>query len=103
MKRKNVYTFIDSQNLNLGVRSQGWQLDFARLRIYLADKYNVSGDGDFYCLIEYLDQKNKLLKILVPNKKYSSLLRRFRSYIVHVGDFRSKIEKERGINLRTEP
>ncbi len=160
-KTIKTYAFIDSQNLNLGVRSQGWRLDFARFRIYLKDKYRVkkvflfigfilrnkelyefltkagytliykpvieskrhaktkgnvdaelvlhamiefphydkaiivSGDGDFHCLIEYLDQKKKLLKVLVPNKKYSSLLRRFRNYIVHIGDFRSKLEKER--------
>lgn len=160
-RKQTVYAFIDSQNLNLGVRSQGWQLDFARFRRYLSDKYTVrkaflfigfipknkglyqflkesgymmiykpvieskrlpkktkgnvdaelvlhtmiefrrynkaiivSGDGDFHCLIEYLDQKKKLLKVLVPNRKYSSLLRRFRNYIVHVGDFRTKIEKK---------
>ncbi len=36
-----VYAFIDSQNLNLGVLSQGWKLDFKRFRVYLKDKYNV--------------------------------------------------------------
>ncbi len=35
------YAFIDSQNLNLGVREQGWKLDFKRLRVYLSDKYKV--------------------------------------------------------------
>lgn len=39
---KVVYAFIDSQNLNLGVKSQGWTLDFAKFRRYLTDKYNVS-------------------------------------------------------------
>lgn len=135
-KKTRVYAFIDSHNLNLGVRSQGWQLDFVRFRIYLKDKYTVtkaflfigyipknkklyqfleqsgyiliykpvveskhsrvktkgnvdaelvlhtmiefshydkaiivSGDGDFYCLAEYLDKKKKLAKIIVPNKK----------------------------------
>jgi uncharacterized LabA/DUF88 family protein len=155
-----TFAFIDSQNLNLGVRSQGWKLDFAKFRKYLADKYKVekaflfigfiednqllytrlqeagyicvfkptlrtsqhkkikvkgnvdaelvlhsmieypnynkaiiiSGDGDFHCLIEYLDQKSKLLKIIVPNKYYSSLLRGFRHYIVHVVDFKKKVE-----------
>lgn len=38
----NNYAFIDSQNLNLGVRSQGWVLDFARFRVYLRDKYRVT-------------------------------------------------------------
>ncbi len=40
-KTQKVYAFIDSQNLNLGVRSQGWQLDFQRFRVYLKDKYKV--------------------------------------------------------------
>jgi len=34
----------------------------------------VSGDGDFYCLVDYLRKKNKLLKLMIPNKhKYSFL------------------------------
>jgi uncharacterized LabA/DUF88 family protein len=37
----------------------------------------VSGDGDFYPLIEYLKKKGKLHKIITPNKKYSSLLLKF--------------------------
>ncbi len=37
----------------------------------------VSGDGDFYPLIEYLKKKGKLLKIITPNKRYSSLLLKF--------------------------
>lgn len=41
-QRVNNYAFIDSQNLNLGVLSQGWTLDFARFRVYLKDKYGVS-------------------------------------------------------------
>lgn len=152
-KSEIIYAFIDSQNLNLGVMSQGWKLDFARFRVYLRDKYKVvnaflfigylptnqklytylqsagyilifkpvlevnirnnrkvvkikgnvdaelvlhtmieypnfskavivSGDGDFYCLIEYLEDKKKLEKIIVPNEKYSSLLRKYSSYIV---------------------
>ena len=35
----------------------------------------VSGDGDFYCLAEYLIGQNKFKKVLVPNQfSYSSLL-----------------------------
>lgn len=41
-KEQTVYAFIDSQNLNLGVRDQGWRLDFSRFRVYLKDKYKVS-------------------------------------------------------------
>ena len=160
-KKDKIYAFIDSQNLNLGVRSQGWQLDFERFRIYLKNKYNVqkaflfigfipnnnslyeslkrvgykiifkptvkgkkkgvngvkgnvdaelvlhsmiefpnydkaiivSGDGDFYCLAEYLDKKRKFLKIIVPNTKYSSLLRKFAGFIVAVDLFKDKVRR----------
>lgn len=40
-KKKTVYAFIDSQNLNLGVQSQGWKLDWSKFRQYLRNKYNV--------------------------------------------------------------
>lgn len=160
-KNEIVYAFIDSQNLNLGVRSQGWVLDFKKFRKYLKDQYNVSqavlflgyvegneklysnlrsfgykiifkptlklndrkrfkikgnvdaelvlhavdmkeeydkaiivsGDGDFYCLIEYLKKINKLLKVVAPNRKYSSLLRKFSDSILLVSDIRDKVEK----------
>jgi uncharacterized LabA/DUF88 family protein len=36
-----TYAFIDSQNLNLGVRSQGWHIDYRRLRLYLKNRYDV--------------------------------------------------------------
>lgn len=158
-KKEAVYAFIDSQNLNLGVRSQGWILDFAKFRVYLEDKYKVSkaflfigfipqniklysfleksgykliykpvvesnkksklvkgnvdaelvlhamiefpkyhkaiivsGDGDFYCLAEYLKNKNKLGRIIAPNKYYSSLLRKFSKYIVNVAQFKNKVK-----------
>jgi len=153
------YAFIDSQNLNLGIKSKGWRLDFKKFRIYLKNKYDVekaylflgyipgnerlysnlkgfgyilifkpvleykervkgnvdaelvlhcileipnyrkaiivSGDGDFYCLIEYLERKGKLLKILVPTKQYSSLLRKFNkdNYIVRIDLLRLALEK----------
>lgn len=162
-RQKPIYAFIDSQNLNLGVRSQGWKLDFSKFRKLLSDRYQitkaflfigfiieqqplyddlkkagytmifkptithnikgvpetkgnvdaelvlhsmiqfphyskaviVSGDGDFHCLIEYLNSKRKLYKILVPNSKYSSLLRRFARYITQIQLFRQKIQLSR--------
>ena len=37
----------------------------------------VTGDGDFYCLIEYLRNQGKLFALLVPNFfKYSGLLKK---------------------------
>ncbi len=41
----------------------------------------VSGDGDFYCLHEYLEKNKKLLGIIIPNiKSESSLLKRFQKH-----------------------
>lgn len=37
-----VFAFIDSQNLNLGIKSCGWTLDFRKFRLYLKNKYSVS-------------------------------------------------------------
>lgn len=160
IKKNTVYAFIDSQNLNLGVQSQGWKLDFAKFRVFLKDKYKVSkaflfigfipknknlysflekskykliykpvvelnskskpvkgnvdaelvlhtmiqfpnyqkaiivsGDGDFYCLAEYLESKNKVEKIIVPNRHYSSLLRKFGKYIVNIMSFKDKVRQ----------
>jgi uncharacterized LabA/DUF88 family protein len=52
----------------------------------------VSGDGDFHCLIEYLAEKKKLLHVVVPNKRYSKLLRRFTKYIVRFDFLKAKLE-----------
>lgn len=169
-----TYAFIDSQNLNLGVRSQGWKLDWKKFRQYLRNKYNVTkaylfigqvagneslytflqecgyvlifkptlnkrvkgeevikgnvdaelvlhsmiqyknyqkaiivtGDGDFHCLIEYLEEKGKLLKILAPTRHYSSLLRKFNQehYIVRIDLLKSSLAlKKTGIRGRSKP
>lgn len=55
----------------------------------------VSGDGDFYCLIDYLIDQRKLETILIPNmKKYSALLKidKFFHYRTFVSNLRDKIE-----------
>ena len=62
-----------------------------------ADSYDVAiivtGDGDFHCLIEYLDEVKKLEKIVIPNKKkYSSLLRKYSNYFDFVSVNRKKLE-----------
>ena len=41
-KPGNNYAFIDSQNLNLAIRDQGWRLDWQRFRVYLEEKYGVT-------------------------------------------------------------
>lgn len=48
----------------------------------------VSGDGDFYCLVEYFIGKDKLKKVLVPNMcGYSCLLNRLSSPENNILDF----------------
>ena len=174
MKSANNFAFIDSQNLNLGVRSQGWRLDWRKFRQYLRNKYRVSktylfigqvvgneslyaslqaadyilifkptleyrkqgeirikgnvdaelvlhsmiqyksydkaiivsGDGDFHCLVEYLEGKGKLLKILAPTNRYSSLLRKFnrQNLIIRIDLLRNSLEqKTTGIRGRSKP
>lgn len=39
--KENNYAFIDSQNLNLSIKEQGWSLSFSRFRRYLEEKYDV--------------------------------------------------------------
>ena len=51
----------------------------------------VSGDGDFYGLVEYLAQQNKLLNVLAPNWQYSSLLKPFESHIVRLDQMRRQL------------
>ncbi|MDP3730307.1 MAG: NYN domain-containing protein [Candidatus Omnitrophota bacterium] len=161
IEKCNNFAFIDSQNLNLSIRSQGWVLDFKRFRVYLKDKYGitkaflfigyvstnqnlyislqqdgyilvfkptlflptggvkgnvdaelvlhamaeypnydkaliVSGDGDFYCLIEHLKKHDKLLKLVVPNmNQYSSLLRKFASDTVYMNGLSNKLKYDK--------
>ena len=150
---QNNYAFIDGQNLNLGIQTLGWKLDYKKFRVYLAEKYSVtnayiflgyikknnalyeglkrsgyipifrqisyasnrnvkgnvdaemllhtmiklptfdkavivSGDGDFFCLVEYLIGNSKLSRILIPNQnRYSSLYKNISTSITHVADF----------------
>lgn len=164
------YAFIDSQNLNLGIKDLGWKLDFKRFRVYLREKYGakkaylfigyldensnmyrtlqeygyvlifkpilknrdgavkgnvdadlvlramidyneydqaiiVTGDGDFYCLVEYLFKKHKLARLIVPDcYKYSVLLKRIlpsTKYIAFMNDLRKKLEYKKTRPART--
>jgi uncharacterized LabA/DUF88 family protein len=53
----------------------------------------VSGDGDFYCLVKYLQKMGKLTKLIVPDEnRYSSLYRKLTGYIMSVGKLRGKLE-----------
>ena len=53
----------------------------------------VSGDGDFYCLHNYLKDKDKLLKIIIPNEKSeSSLLKEFQKYKVFLSFEKNRLK-----------
>jgi uncharacterized LabA/DUF88 family protein len=53
----------------------------------------ITNDGDFFCLVQYLDDKNKLLRIIAPNNKYSTLFRPYRNKILTLDLFRNSLEK----------
>lgn len=52
MKRENNnYAYIDGANLHNGISSFGWQLDYARFRVWLSEKYGVKNAYIFIGLI----------------------------------------------------
>jgi len=51
----------------------------------------VSGDGDFFGLVEYLAQENKLLKLLTPNQRYSTLLKDFEPFVECLDEHRREL------------
>ena len=57
----------------------------------------VTGDGDFYCLVKYLDSNDKLVKVLAPSpQNCSSLLRKIvGKKISFASDLRPKLEYKR--------
>src|SRR3989339_864902 len=114
----NNYAFIDSQNVNLAIRDSGWQLDFARFRKYLKDKFRitkaflfigfVAENESLYTSLQeagyILVFKPTLLlpsgkakgnvdaELVIPNRrKYSSLYRKFMSDIVFMNDLKPKL------------
>ncbi|MCY4088530.1 MAG: NYN domain-containing protein [Candidatus Saccharibacteria bacterium] len=63
----------------------------------------VSGDGDFTSLINYLFEKNKLKKIIVP-QFYSSLFKSFDTYIIELNKYKDSLSytKKRKVNTGEE-
>lgn len=59
--KETVFVFIDGNNLNLGIQSQGWKLDYKRFRVYLKEKYNVSRA---YLFIGYVPTNQDLYSFL---------------------------------------
>lgn len=78
----NGYTLIFKPVMELKSWKTKWNVD-AELVLQAMIDYKlykkaviVTWDGDFACLIKYLQKKNKLLKLIVPNhKKYSIFLK----------------------------
>lgn len=56
----------------------------------------VSGDGDFYSLVEYLDQQKKLKVLLTPNSQYSNLYNKFEKYIERIDKHRAELSYWQG-------
>lgn len=54
----------------------------------------ITGDGDFYSLVQYLDEQNKLLRVLAPSRENCSSLLRMVSgrKLVYVTDLKNKLE-----------
>lgn len=175
-QKPQVYAFIDSQNLNVGVKKLGWKMDWSKLLAFLQNKYGVtkafmfigyvpefedmyvklhetgysvvlkptydmtrprpeepeekpqtdgkeeeekrqtkgnidadlvlwamkeinsydkavivSGDGDFYVLIEYLVEQKKLARLLTPNRFYSGLFNKFDEYVERLDVHRKEL------------
>lgn len=53
----------------------------------------ATGDGDFYCLVQFLQEQDKLKTLLVPNeKRYSALLKKFaKKKIAFINRLRNRI------------
>jgi uncharacterized LabA/DUF88 family protein len=54
----------------------------------------VTGDGDFISLCDYLDERDKLAKVLIPNKhRYSRLFAKFTGKVDFVSTRRRTLER----------
>ncbi|MEX2007122.1 MAG: NYN domain-containing protein [Candidatus Saccharimonadales bacterium] len=115
---QKAYFFIgevsDQEDLYANLKSMGYELIFkptvevedepvkgnvdAYLVLHAMIKYPqyakaviVSGDGDFHGLLDYLVKKNKLEKLIVPNWRYSSLLKPFEDKIERVDSLKKHL------------
>lgn len=62
----------------------------------------VTGDGDFYSLAKYLNDKKRLACIMTPNWQYSSLLKEFSDKIVRIDLMRRSLEYRHRFYKRTK-
>lgn len=55
----------------------------------------ITSDGDFTCLIKYLQENGKLSKIITPTKFYSSLFKPYTSYILPLSHIKSNVSRSK--------
>ena len=84
----NNYAFIDSQNLNLAIKDQGWRLDFKRFRKYLEDKYGVT---KAFLFIGYVPTQQSLYTAL---QEYGYLLVFKPTLILKGGKVKGNVDAE---------
>ena len=95
---KPTIAFIDET----GNRTMKGNVD-AELVLYTSaikfDEYRqavvVSSDGDFACLLKYLEEKKKLAKVITPTARYSKLLKPFCDKILPLKTIRKQVEGEK--------
>jgi uncharacterized LabA/DUF88 family protein len=52
----------------------------------------VSGDGDFFSLVEYLHSKKRLLHVMTPSGHYSQLYNAYKDYVVQLDHYKRTLE-----------
>jgi uncharacterized LabA/DUF88 family protein len=61
IKNENNYAFIDGQNLYLGAKESGINLDYRKFRIYLKEKFGIS---KAFLFLGYISENIKLYSYL---------------------------------------
>ncbi len=51
----------------------------------------VTSDGDFACLVKFLQEREKLCKVITPTQKYSKLLKPFVKFILPLNKIKGNI------------
>lgn len=51
----------------------------------------ASGDGDFYSLVEYLEEQGKLHKLLTPSGHYSGLYNKYDKYVERLDQYKREL------------
>lgn len=86
-KRTINYAFIDSQNLNLGIRAQGWRLDWTQFKSYLQSKHKVT---KAYLFIGYMEEQKEMYAQL--RKMGYTII--FKPTIVHGEEVKGNVDAE---------